>query len=757
MNGELWIGDWLVQRDLNRITKDGKSIQLEPKVMEVLVFLARNPGEVLSRQDFHEAIWPGTFVGDEVLTYSISELRRALGDDARNPRIIETIPRRGYRLIAPVSLPEKTEKMPEPSPEESSPPRVRNGDRRIYLIGAAGLTLCVILLLAWYHPWSSALAPTDFILLTDFANSTGDAVFDDTLKHAVAMHLAQSPFVNIVPEERVRETLSYMGRPPEAPITREIGREICVRRGIKAMLTGSIASMGRVYVISLEVVNGQTGEVFAREQFEVGSKEAVLRDLGIAATNLRKRLGESMKSLEKFDTPLEQATTASLEAFKAYSTGRKYLISGRFAEAIPHYRRALQHDPEFASVYDDLAWCYDALAQRDLAAEAATKAFALRNRVSEYERLSIESIYYTMATGDLDKAIETLEVMRTIYPRSAPVHNTLGGRYMTAGEIEKAMECFREAIRLTRHPNAYSGLANALMRLNRYQEAKELIGEARDYGIDNRDLRLTLYTIAFVQGNAAGMTEQIQWAAGKPDETFMLAQQAGAAAVLGQMATARRFYGLACDAARRHDLTSAAAEIVAEEGRWEAFIGNSTQACDRAESALASNRGWRVLLRSAMIRARCGRTLEARALIDEIAQQKRIPTTIQNVWLPTLRALLELSGGSAEKALKLVEVRNTRLSRGNQWPSYVAGEACLRLKSPQNARKEFQKILDHRGLDPLSPLQPLARIGLARALALSGEKDKGRKTYQDFFASWIDADQDIPLFRLALSEYASLK
>jgi tetratricopeptide (TPR) repeat protein len=293
--------------------------------------------------------------------------------------------------------------------------------------------------------------------------------------------------------------------------------------------------------------------------------------------------------------------------------------------------------------------------------------------------------------------------------------------------------------------------------MNRYQEAKELIAEARDHGIDNRDLRLALYTVAFIQGNPAGMIEQVRWASGKPDETFMLAQQAGAAAVLGQMSAARGFYRQAFEAARRHELKSAAAELAAEAGRWEAFFGNNAEACNHVENALSANRGWRVLIRCAMILAKCGRIGEAQALLDEISQQKRLPTAIQTVSLPTARAFVELSGGNAEQALKMVEIRSNRLSRGNLWPTYVAGEAYLRLRSAAEARVEFQKILDHRGLDPLSPLQPLAKVGLARAIAASGDKEKGRKAYQDFFASWVNGDQDIPLLRRALSEYASLK
>lgn len=776
MNGEFRVGDWLVQRDLNRLSKGEKSVQVEPKVMEVLVFLAGQPGEVLSRQSILKAVWPDTYVSDEVLTYSIFELRHAFEDDAKHPQIIQTIPRRGYRLIAPVTpsshafepqefqtLPAQPSKDPVVQPPSAPIPRAPRLpivplrlNRAVYIV-AAGATALLAFLLLWYHPWSSALEPTDFILLTDFVNTTGDPVFDGTLKHALAMHLGQSPFLNIFPEERARETLPYMERQADATIDRETGREICIRRGIKALLVGSIDPLGKVYVISLEVLNGQTGDVIAREQLEVESKEGILRSLGTVATNLRRRLGETMKSVENFDVPLEQATTASLEAFKAYSTGRKHLISGQMTDAIPHYRRALEFDPNFASVYDDLAWCYDALAQHERAAECATKAFALRDRVSEYERLSISSIYYTMATGELDKAIETLEMMRTIYPRSAPVHNTLGGRYMVAGETERAMESFREAIRLTRHPNAYSGLASACIRLNRFQEAKGVIVEARSQGIDNRNLHLQLYTIAFLQGDPAAMIEQVRWASGKQDEAFILGLQANAAAVSGQLEKAREYFRQAIETARRHELMDAAAEFTAEAGRWEAFFGNTKEACDLAANALNGSRNWRVLLRAAMTLAKCGRPDEAQLLAEEMAGRFPTNTYMQNVSLPVVRAFIELTRSNPAEVLSLVEARRGNSSRVSLWPAYLAGEAYLRRGSGPEARVEFQDVLDHRGVEPLSPVIPLAKLGLARALAASGEKERGRKAYQDFFASWTNADQDAPLFRLALSEYAGLK
>jgi len=752
MNGEFRIGGWRVERDLNKISRDEKSVQLEPKVMDVLIFLALHPGEVQSRQEILRALWPDTFVSDEVLTYCISELRHALEDDAKKPQIIQTIPRRGYRLIAPVVSLEQRE--PPHSPPLPPMQPVPHKARWLYLASFTAVAILAVVLV-WYHPWSSALEPTDFILLTDFVNTTGDPVFDGTLKHALAIHLGQSPFLNIFPEERARETLPYMERRQDEPLTREIGREICVRRGIRAMLVGSIASFGRIYVISLEVLNGQSGDVIAREQLEVASKEEIVRSLGTVATGLRRRLGESMKSVEKFDVPLEQATTASLEAFKAYSTGRRYLISGRMAEALPYYRRAIELDPKFASAYDDLAWGHEALAQRDLAAESAARAYELRDRVSEYERLSITSIYYTMTTGEVYKAIETLEVMKAIYPRSAPVHNTLGSRYLAIGEFEKAMECFREAIRLTCHPNAYGGLASTYLRLNRLQEAKDVIAEARSRGIDNRDLRSMLYTIAFVQGNPAAMIEQVRWASGKPDEVFMLGQQANAAAVSGQMGQARDFFRQAIEAARRHGLKNAGAELTAQAGLWEAFLGNNREAYQQAEEALAANRGWRILVRAAIILARCGRVDEAEALAEEIGRQAATATLIQTVSLPVVRGFIELARDNPNQALQAVSPHSDKSPRLSPWPAYIAGEAYLRLGSTSEARAQFQKILDNKGFDVFSPSQPLARIGIARALPASG--DKGRKAYQDFFAFWINADQDIPLFRRALTEYASLK
>ncbi len=751
MNGTFRIADWLVERNLNRLSRDGRSVQVEPKAMEVLVHLAEHPGEVLSRASIVKAVWSETHVCDEVLTYCIFELRKALEDNAKHPRIIETIPRRGYRLIAPVSKPAET----HASVPEARPLFHRYAKRRFLGAAAAAGAALLSVLLLWYQPWSPALGESDFILLTDFENSTGDAVFDGTLKHALAMHLSQTPFFNVFPEEWVRETLRYMGRSPDEHVSLQLGREICERRGIKAMLGGSIANLGRSFVISLEAINSQTGDVIAREQVQAGSQELVLRELGKAATSLRQKLGESINSIERFDVPLEQATTRSLAAFKAYSMGRRNLISGLMAEAIPHYERALESDPNFASAYDDLAWCYFAMSERQKAAASARRAYALRDRVSEYERLSISSIYYTMATGETGKAVETLEMMRTIYPRSAPVHNTLGELYLQTGQLEKAEPAFREAIRLTRHPNAYGGLADTCFRLNRPKEAKDVIAEARQQGIDNRELRRLLYLIAFSEGDRATMVQQAQWALGKQEEAFMLALQGNAAAYAGRLEEAREFFRQATSIAQRRDLKNAAADFAAGAAIWEACSGNCDRALEYVSSSLSSGADPRNVLRSALILSLCGKPDQAEALVDRIDAEYVTDTALQQVSLPVVRAAIALDRGEPFAALKALGMVSQKTAPTALWPRYMAAEAHRHLGSHTEARAEYHYILRHRCMEPLSPLCALARLGLARSEAASGDNEGSGRTYQELFAHWNHADPDIPIFRQAIAEYSS--
>ncbi len=745
------IGEWLVERDLNLISCRDKKIQIEPKVMEVLVFLAGNPGRVMPRQEILRAVWPGTFVTEDVLTYSVSELRKSFGDQARQPQFIQTIPRRGYRLIAPVVQVGPAEERPEP-PAVS--PRASN--RRTYLTTGAA-TLAAIALLVFYLQWRRpALTEADAILLADFVNTTGDPVFDDTLKQALAVHLAQTPFLNIYSDERARETLAYMGRSPNEPMTREAGREICLRRGIKALLAGSISKLGREYVISLEALNAQTGDVIVREQFEAVTKEEVLRTLGRVATNIRKGLGESVASIEKFDVPLEQATTASLEAFKAYSLGRRQLLSGHMAEALPYYEHALESDPNFASAYDDIAWCYSYTGRPDLAAQSASRAYSLRDRVSEYERLSIEAIYHTFATGDANKAIEVLELMRAIYPRNAPVHNTLGGRYADAGQLEKAVDCFRAAIRISRHSNAYPQLACVYLRLNRLPEAKETIAQARAQGLDNRDLRALAYTVAFLEGDRAGMTAQAEKAAGQPDEYSMLALQAAAAASRGHLREARAFQQRAIEVAQNRNMPEMAAALVADAARTEALFGNCPKAREYL-GAIHDTRSWLVMVRNAQAEALCGEAARARALAEQLAKSYPDHTMIQSVHVPLIRAMVQIRSGDPTEALAILNTIGGGKLSAALWPPYLAGEAYLAQGAGSKAEGEFRKVLERRsGEDPFSPIYILAQLGVSKARRLSGELAKSKESYQRLFALLQAADPDLPILLQARVEYSRI-
>ncbi len=748
MSREFRLANWLVTPDLNRITDGERSVSVEPQVMEVLVFLAEHPGEVLSKDRILEAVWRDTYVTDDVLAYSISELRKALGDDARSPRFIETIQRRGYRLIAPVQR--QSTSPPACAAAASEGPAGKGSLRRAWLVLAA---VSVLLLVAafWYFRPVGALTESDVVLIADIENKTDDPVFDEMLEVALAINLEQSPFLNLFPRERVREMLRYMERSPDEPVTASIAREICQRRSIKAYITGSIAGLGRNYVISLEAVNAHSGDVIAREQVEVGAKETILPALGQAASRMRQKLGESLPSIQRYDIPLEQATTRSLAAFKAYSTGRKLLMSGKWLEAIGHYTRAVELDPDFASAYDDMSYCYRVARKRDLSAQAAQKAFDLRDRVSEYERRSIEVAYYMFTTEELDKAIAVTETMRSVYPHSSPILDTLAGLYFYVGLYEKALDLFDEAISIGDDPIAEVDRAIVHLSMNNLGKVKECAARIRT--TDSLAFRTLLFHIGFIEGDAAAMTEQVEWARGKPGEPFMLVNQSNAAAFLGRMSAAREYNGRAIALAKSREISEAAADFTATMARTEALMGYCGPALESARSSLAEQPDWRGMAFAAMALAICGEVNQAGSIADEIAQ--RIPTgTIANeLILPILHALIDLARGDGQSALQSLKRTEPYEKVSAFWTRYTRGQAHLQLRNGTEAAAEFQRILDVRGQSPLSSLYPLAYLGIARASALVGDRDRSAKAYESLFALWKDADRSLPILQQARKEY----
>ncbi len=621
------------------------------------------------------------------------------------------------------------------------------------------LALALIAVGAFFYTRNktAALTDKDTILLADFTNTTGDSVFDGTLKQALAVHLGQSPFLNLFADERVRETLRLMNKSPDERITPTVGREICQRQGLKALLTGTIASLGRNYVINLEAVNGQTGDVLAREQGEAEGKEQVLRTLGEAATRLREKLGESLSSIQKFDAPLEQATTSSLDALKTFALGNEQRDLGQFLKSIPFYKRAIELDPNFALAYAKLGLSYYNSGQGSLAKEFAEKAMAMRERVSEREQFHINTSYYSTITLEIDQAIEVLELWKRNYPRDYFPHLNLGFRYLEIGQGEKALQEANEAIRLyPNYANNYQLMGAALINLNRFKEAKDTYEQAFARNQEPSNARYNVFRIAFVQGDHEAMQRQIDWMKGNSREYQTLSWQARTAAFSGQMRQAKQFFNQAFDLTLSRNL-EAAAEAVLENALWESVTGKCQRVSADTSKALALSRTWNSLTRGAGILTRCGDISQAQSLTDELAKQNPKNTLVKVIWLPVAHARIAMARGDYARAIQLLQPVSQYESASLFWVPWLRGEAYLKLNQGAEAAAEYQKIIDHRGWDMTSALWPLAHLGLARAAMLQGDTTKARQSYQDFFALWKDADADLPVLIEAKKEYEKLK
>ena len=612
-----------------------------------------------------------------------------------------------------------------------------------------------------------ALTTKDTVVLSDFTNTTGDPVFDGTLRQGLSVQLEQSPFLSLVPERRIQQTLRLMGQPADARLTQEIARDLCQRAGSKAYLSGSIASLGSQYVIGLNAVNCQTGDSLAEEQVRATGKEQVLSAMDRAAANLRAKLGESLSTVQKFDTPLEQATTPSLEALQAYSLGRKTLEKVEFAASVPFFQRAIQLDPNFAMAYASLGTSYGDLGETSLAAENTRKAYELRERVSEREKFYIESHYYGYVTGDMEKERQAYELWKQTYPRDPVPPNNLGVVYLKMGQYEKRLLEKQEAVRLDPgSAQSYDGLVFSYLFLNRPEEARSTIEEAQAKLLDSGDLHLVLYLLAFLKNDPAGMTEQVAWGAGKPGmEDQFLGLEADTAAYFGRLEKAREFWHQAGSSAERVNEKETAAGYEAEAAVQEALFGNAAEARLRAAATLRLSTGRDVQYGAALALAIASDEAQARTLADDLAKRFPEDTLVKFDYLPTVRAQIAINHSNPSQAIEALEaampyelgIPGTGPFAGAFYPIYVRGEAYLSAHEGSEAAAEFQKILDHRGIVANWPLGALAHLGLARAYAMQGDSAKARAAYNYFFTLWIDADPDIPILRQAKSESANLK
>jgi len=637
---------------------------------------------------------------------------------------------------------------------------------------ATGATVLVVGLTlgAWlfYSRKAQALTEKDTIVLADFANTTGDPVFDGTLRQGLAVQLEQSPFLSLVSDQRTRQTLRLMGLPADAKLTPEIARDLCRRAGSKAYLSGSIASLGSQFVLGLNAVNCQTGDSLAEEQERATGKEQVLAAMDKAATKLRAKLGESLSTVQKLDTLIEQATTPSLEALQAYSLGRKALANNDYATAVPLFQRAIQLDPNFAMAYASLGVIHSNLGETNVGAENIRKAYDLRERVSESEKFYIESHYYDFVTGDLEKARQVYELWAQTYQRDSVPSTNLGVIYTDLGQYDKSLAEMREALRLDpAGAQNYANVVSSYLPLNRLKEARATAEEAQAKKLDSPYLQMLLYQVAFLQNDAAGMAQFVAWVADKPArmQGIMLGFEADTAAYSGRLGKARDLSRRAVALAEHRENKEIAAGYEAEAAVREAVFENVAATQQRAAAALALSTGRDVQYGAALALALAGDAARAQALADDLAKRFPEDTIVQFNYLPTIHAQLALERNDSSKALEALQAAApyelgspgaVTLNFVSLYPVYVRGAVYLFRHQGSEAAAEFQKVLDWPGVVINEPIGALARLGLARAYAVVGDAAKARAAYQDFLALWKDADPDIPILKQAQAEYAKL-
>jgi eukaryotic-like serine/threonine-protein kinase len=602
----------------------------------------------------------------------------------------------------------------------------------------------------------------DSLLLTDFENQTGEAIFDHTLKTALTFSLGQSPFLDIVPDAKVAQSLRMMKRAPNERVTRELAEELCLRLNLKAFLAGSISNLGSIYFLTLEAVNARTGESIGREYEQANNKEEILAALSRAASGIREKLGESLSSIQKYDIPFD-LTTSSFEALKFFTFGQEQAYSGKMLEAIPFYQKALEFDSEFASAYTALAVIYANTNQWKLAKEMVSKAYELRETVNENDKLRIAFFYYDYVSGEVDKAIETLQLWRKTYPSQIAPPINLSDRYEGIGQSEKAVAFAREAVQIdSANAVGYINLAESLFSLDRYSEVKETCRQAFEKSLDGELFHYFLYSVAFIETDESAMAEHLKWFSGRNDEYKALNLQTGSNAFQGKWRATQDFSRRSIDLAGRSNVREVAAQYAAEQALrivfWSSKSGlpNASDAQlktvlkTQTNKALNLERGKEVIVRAALALAVAGYEAEANALMEELKAERPKDTLLNELWLPTINAAHYLQKNNAREAIEQLEIAERFEKAGEFYPQYLRGLSFLKLNKSKEAVREFDKILSHRGEAPLSSIYPLAQLGKARAT-------KKKEEYKKFFELWKDADKDMPALVEAKKEYDNLK
>jgi eukaryotic-like serine/threonine-protein kinase len=747
------------------LLRDGRPVPLAPKAVETLLLLVQNAGHLVDKDDLMKRVWPDAFVEEGSLNKNIFVLRKALGQWDGGLEYIETVPKRGYRFIGAVNRVMEV----EPGSQPQLPAGANLIDERtspswkivtpIWLLLIAGLLAGGLF---WHsRERGQPLTEKDTIVLADFDNKTGETAFDDTLKQALAVDIEQSPFLRILSDRRVAHAMQMMGRSSAERLTTSVAQELCQRVGSKAIVAGSIANLGGEYIVGLNATDCATGDSLALVQARASSKADVLRALDQEVAKLRGKLGESLSSVQEFHTPVEEATTPSLEALQALTLGLKTFNTKGLLAALPFYERAVELDPNFAMAYADMGSLYFDLGEWTLAAKYERKAYELREKVSERERLFIESHYYSIATGEHEKAMQVYELWQRMYPRDPYPYMDLGTTYSILGWYDKALDQYREALRLDPDmAGNYLNLGECWVRLNRLDQAETIYKQADERKLEAEPLLATRYQLAFLKGDVGEMARLVATAAGKAGaEDMLLMRQADTEAFNGRLERARKLEWRAIELAKHNRANETAAYYQAEAGLWEAEYGYPQQARVDAGGALRAASGQAIKAMAAVVLARAGDATRGLGLVNKLNKEFPLDTMIQGYWLPTARAAIELSYGRAVDAIELLQATSPYELGANAtlYPVYVRGQAYLRTRNGAAAAAEFQKILDHPGVVLNSPLGALAHLGLGQAYALSGDATKSRTAYKEFLALWKDADGDIPILKEAKAEYAKLQ
>ncbi len=784
------VGDWLIEPKACRVSRGGTVVKLRPQLVDLLICLARRAGEIVLRDEILAEVWPGQYVAESGLSRCVAELRQILKDDAQEPRFIETFPKRGYRLVAPVvwqetagradagadadppvpvtltpetpvqAVPEPATSLGDEAPGEPDAASVDErgkggaaGFRRRGVFAAAALGLLAsvaVAVVVLTRTPASALTERDTVLLADVRNSTDDVVFDDALRLALAVNLEQAPFLRILPRDVVRAASLRAGRRADEPVIGPLALDVCRREGAAVVLGGSIAPLGRRYAVGIEAVACATGEEIGRALEQAENKEAVLEALERAATRIRRDLGESRESLQRHNAPLVRATTPSLEALRALSLGDHHRDHARIDEALALYRQATELDPDFALAWARLAAAAALVGRADEAIPALRRAYELRERASAPERFYIAAHYYRVVEADPEKAIETYRAWQQMYPGSAvPPTNLASILTSWMGEYDAALPYAREGVRLAPYSSlAASNLVFACLGAGRMAEARTALAEAVSRSQDDSLTHQSQLMLALASDDRAALEREIRWATGVPGrELIGLRLRASAAMANGRLREGRALWADAVAKARGIGPAALVAQVHLDQAEAEALVGDVREARAAAAAGLAADRRTAALLSSALVQALAGDTDPAKASFGEALRQGIPDAVLQRVWVPVVLALNTAGEGRAGEAIAIL-LPVGRFERGRAFGLIPLGVRAIIARMAgrsADAVAAFEALVRLRAVVPGSAWVPFARLGLARALRESGDTARSVAAYDDFLASWGDADPDAPL------------